>query len=66
MELKWGDAREIAERLCERYPQMIPTTLRLTELYAMVLALSEFKDDPRKGNEARLDAILQIWIDEVD
>lgn len=66
MGLKWTDSRAIAEELCDNEPDLDPTTLRMTELHAKILALPDFDDDPQASTEARLEAILQIWIDERD
>lgn len=64
MTLKWTDALAIAEELYDNEPELDPVTLRLSELRDRVLALPDFDDDPEKSNEARLEAILQAWIDE--
>lgn len=64
MSLKWTDALAIAEELYDNEPDLDPVTLRLSELRDRVLALPDFDDDPQKSNEARLEAILQAWIDE--
>ena len=66
MGLKWTDRRAIAEELYDNEPDLDPTTLRMTELHAKILALPDFDDDPQASSEARLEAILQIWIDERD
>ena len=66
MGLKWTDSRAIAEELYDNEPDLDPTTLRMTELHAKILALRDFDDDPQASSEARLEAILQIWIDERD
>lgn len=66
MGLKWTDCRAIAEELYDNEPDLDPTTLRMTELHAKILALPDFDDDPQASSEARLEAILQIWIDERD
>lgn len=66
MGLKWTDSRAIAEELYDNEPDLNPTTLRMTELHAKILALPDFDDDPQASSEARLEAILQIWIDERD
>ncbi len=66
MGLKWTDSRAIAEDLYDNEPDLDPTTLRMTELHAKILALPDFDDDPQASSEARLEAILQIWIDERD
>ncbi|HBN74138.1 MAG TPA: Fe-S assembly protein IscX [Sutterella sp.] len=64
MSLNWTDAQAIAQELFDRYPDLDPVTLRMTELHALVLALPDFKDSPEASNEARLEAILSAWIDE--
>ena len=66
MGLKWTDSRAIAEELYDNEPDLDPTTLRMTELHAKILALPDFDDDTQASTEARLEAILQIWIDERD
>lgn len=66
MGLKWTDSRAIAEELYDNEPDLDPTMLRMTELHAKILALPDFDDDPQASTEARLEAILQIWIDERD
>ena len=66
MGLKWTDSRAIAEELYDNEPDLDPTTLRMTELHAKIMALPDFDDDPQASTEARLEAILQIWIDERD
>lgn len=66
MGLKWTDSRAIAEELYDNEPDLDPTTLRMTELHAKILALPDFDDNPQASSEARLEAILQIWIDERD
>lgn len=66
MGLKWTNSRAIAEELYDNEPDLDPTTLRMTELHAKILALPDFDDDPQASSEARLEAILQIWIDERD
>lgn len=66
MALSWTDAEEIAIELTEKYPEVNPLTLRFTELHDLVTKLLDFKDDPEKSNEARLEAILTAWLDERD
>ncbi len=66
MALKWQNAQQIAELLYDADPDLDPVTLRLSELHDMVCALEEFDDDPQASNEARLEAILQCWLNERD
>ncbi len=64
MALTWTDAEEIAIELTEMYPEVDPLKLRFTELHDFVTKLPDFKDNPEKSNEARLEAILTAWLDE--
>lgn len=41
MGLKWTDSRAIAEELYDNEPDLDPTTLRMTELHAKILALPD-------------------------
>lgn len=63
--MKWTDTLEIAIQLAEAHPDIDPKTLRFTDLYAWVLALPEFDDDPSRSGEKILESIQQHWIDEV-
>jgi len=64
--MKWIDSREIAIALAEQYPDVDPATVRFTDLYAWVLALPGFDDDPKHSGEKILEAIQAAWIDEAD
>jgi FeS assembly protein IscX len=63
--MKWTDSLEIALALAEKHPDVDPRTIRFTDLYNWVLALEEFKDDPKHSGEKILEAIQQAWIEEV-
>ncbi|MGL4860695.1 MAG: Fe-S cluster assembly protein IscX [Enterobacteriaceae bacterium] len=66
MKLKWHDSRQIGEILCERFPDRDPKTVRFTDLHQWICDLEEFDDDPQASNEAILEAILLIWLDEYE
>lgn len=66
MALTWKDAQAVAEELCDRNPELDPTTLRFTELHDMVMKLPDFRDGPEKSSESILEAILQAWLEERD
>ncbi|MCB1659108.1 MAG: Fe-S cluster assembly protein IscX [Pseudomonadales bacterium] len=66
MSLKWTDSREIAIALFDTHPDVDPKTIRFTDLYNWVLALSEFSDDPKHSGEKILEAIQMCWIEEAD
>jgi FeS assembly protein IscX len=64
MDLKWNNAEDIAIRLVEEHPETDPLTVRFTEMHAWIVALPDFKDDPKKSNEKILEAIQMAWLDE--
>ena len=64
MNLKWHDAEDIAIRLVEEHPDTDPLTVRFTDMHAWIVALPDFKDDPKKSNEKILEAIQLAWHEE--
>ncbi|MGA9039453.1 MAG: Fe-S cluster assembly protein IscX [Terriglobales bacterium] len=64
-ELTWDDADDIGISLSEKYPDMNPLEVRFTDLHRYVTELPEFKDDPKKSNEGKLEAIQMAWHSEV-
>jgi FeS assembly protein IscX len=62
--LMWSDVEEIGIRLQEEHPDLDPLTVRFTDLHAWVVALPEFKDDPKNSNENKLEAIQMAWYEE--
>ncbi len=60
----WGDTEDIAIRLQEEHPDLDPLTVRFTDLHTWVVALAEFKDDPKTSNEKKLEAIQMAWYEE--
>jgi FeS assembly protein IscX len=64
-ELSWSDAEDIGILLSEAHPQLDPLVIRFTDLHKYVTALPEFKDDPAKSTEAKLEAIQMAWHSEV-
>ena len=63
-DLMWTDTEDIGIRLQEEYPDLDPLTVRFTDLHAWVIALPEFKDDPKASNEKKLEAIQMAWYEE--
>jgi FeS assembly protein IscX len=63
--MKWTDVQAIAEALYDAHPDVDPKVIRFTDLHAWVMALDGFNDEPNNSNEKILEAIQQIWIDEV-
>ncbi len=63
-DLTWTDAEDIGIRLQEEYPETDPLTVRFTDLHAWIVALPEFKGDPKDSNEKKLEAIQMAWHEE--
>ena len=64
MDLKWSDTEELAIRLVEARPTTDPLTVRFTDMHTWIVALPEFKDDPKKSNEKILESIQMAWHEE--
>jgi FeS assembly protein IscX len=64
LELTWDKAEDIGILLAEKYPDVDPLTVRFTDLHRYVTELPEFKDDPKKSNEGKLEAIQMAWHEE--
>jgi FeS assembly protein IscX len=64
-ELTWNDPDDIGILLSETHPELDPLAVRFTDLHKYVTALPDFKDDPAKSNEAKLEAIQMAWHAEV-
>ena len=63
-DLTWDDAIDIGILLSEKHPELDPLAVRFTDLHRYVTELSEFKDDPKKSNESKLEAIQTAWHEE--
>lgn len=64
-QLTWDDADDIGVLLSETYPDLDPLSVRFTDLHRYVTELPDFKDDPKKSNESKLEAIQMAWHAEV-
>lgn len=64
-EFTWDDAEDIGILLSEKHPDVDPLAVRFTDLHRYVVELAEFDDDPKKSNEAKLEAIQMAWNAEV-
>ena len=64
MDLKWNNTEDIAIRLVEEHPDTDPLTVRFTDMHAWIVALPDFKDDPKKSNEKILESIQMAWHEE--
>jgi FeS assembly protein IscX len=63
-DLTWDNAEDIGILLSEKHPEIEPLNVRFTDLHRYVTELSEFKDDPKKSSEGKLEAIQMAWHDE--
>jgi FeS assembly protein IscX len=63
-QLTWDDAEDLGILLSEAHPEVDPLTVRFTDLHRYVLELPDFKDDPSKSNEGKLEAIQMAWQEE--
>ena len=62
--LTWNDLDNIALALYDKFPEQNPESIRFTDLHQWITELDGFDDDPKKSNEAKLEAIQMAWIDE--
>ncbi len=62
--LTWSNLDDIAVALYERFPEQDPTHIRFTDLHKWITELEGFDDDPLKSNEAKLERIQQLWLEE--
>ena len=63
-DLTWDDAEDIGISPSEAPPELEPLSVRFTDLHGYVTALPEFKDDPKKSTEGKLEAIQMAWQEE--
>ena len=63
-ELTWSDAQDIGILLSEKHPEINPLDVRFTDLHTYITTLPEFKDDPKKSSEAKLEAVQMAWHEE--
>jgi len=63
--MKWTDVQAIAEALFDAHPDIDPKVIRFTDLHSWVMALDGFSDEPNNSNEKILEAIQQLWIEEI-
>jgi FeS assembly protein IscX len=64
-QLTWDDSEDIGILLSEAHVDIDPLAVRFTDLHKFVIELADFKDDPKKSNEGKLEAIQMAWHNEV-
>ena len=60
----WTDVNDIAIALEEAHPHIDVQHIRFTDLYKMIIDLSDFKGEPNRCNEKILEAVQMAWLDE--
>jgi FeS assembly protein IscX len=63
-DLTWDNAEDLGILLSETHPEVDPLAVRFTDLHNYVVQLPGFKDDPKKSNEGKLEAIQMAWHEE--
>ncbi len=63
-DLTWDDAEDLGILLSEKHVDVDPLAVRFTDLHRYVIELAEFKGDPKKSNESKLEAIQMAWHEE--
>jgi FeS assembly protein IscX len=62
--LTWDKFEDIGIALYEKFPDVDPTHIRYTDMHKWITELEDFGDDPKKSNEAKLEAIQMAWLEE--
>ena len=62
--LTWDHTEDIALELLEKHPGTDPLAVRFTDLHKWITELPEFRDDPAKSTEGKLEAIQMAWYEE--
>ena len=62
--LTWDQTENIGIALYEAHPDTDPLAVRFTDLHKWIVELADFKDDPAKSNEGKLEAIQMAWLEE--
>jgi len=63
-DLTWNDTYDIGILLSQTHPELDPLSVRFPDLHRYVTELPEFKDDPKKSDETKLEAIQMAWQEE--
>jgi FeS assembly protein IscX len=62
--LTWNNIDDLGLALFEAHPDVDPLKVRFTDLHRWVMELEGFDDDPKRSNEAKLEAIQMAWFEE--
>jgi len=64
--LTWNTLDDIGLALYDKFPDIDPKTIRFTDLHKWITELDGFDDDPMKSNEAKLEKVQTVWMEEYE
>ena len=62
--ITWDHTEDIAIELYDKFPDVDPLKVRFTDLHKWIVELPDFRDDPGKSTEGKLEAIQMAWYEE--
>lgn len=62
--LRWDDTVDLGIALADKYRDLNPLEISLTDVHRYVMQLPTFADDPTDSDDTKLEAIQQAWHDE--
>ncbi len=66
MSYGWTDVQRIAEELAEAKPDVNPESVNFVDLQRWIMELPDFDNTSGRCGEKVLEAVQQLWIDEID
>lgn len=66
MSYGWNDVQRIAEELAEAKPDVNPLTVNFVDLQHWIMELPDFDSNSGRCGEKVLEAVQQLWIEEID
>ncbi|MDD0970368.1 MULTISPECIES: Fe-S cluster assembly protein IscX [Pseudomonas] len=66
MSYGWNDVQRIAEELAEGKPGVDPFSVNFVDLQRWIMELPDFDNNSGRVGEKVLEAVQQLWNDEID
>lgn len=66
MSYGWNDVQRIAEELAEAKPDVNPMAVNFVDLQHWIMELPDFDSTSGRCGEKVLEAVQQLWIEEID
>ncbi|AZV28847.1 MULTISPECIES: Fe-S cluster assembly protein IscX [Pseudomonas] len=66
MSYGWNDVQRIAEELAEAKPGVDPFSVNFVDLQRWIMELPDFDNNSGRVGEKVLEAVQQLWNDEID